>query len=274
MPKRINFIILIYWVILLVCTRVAAHDLWLVPQKFRINPGDLLILSANTGMDFPNSLSAITPNRIDKFFVVGKSGRKEVTEFKIKGKSLIAELNFEMTGTYIVAAALKPMEIKLSAEDFNQYLLHDGLSEVYNLRKRENILDKDAVEHYSKFPKSIIQVGEKLDEIPTQPINLILEIVPTVNPYKLKVSDSLWVTVLFRGKPLANAELAWSYPGKGKDFAGSTRTNVRGQANIPLERSGPYVIRMTHMEWVKKQTHEWESYWASLTFEVPGKNSR
>lgn len=262
---------MVHLLFLLVCTGLNAHDLWLIPQKFRIDLGESLILSANTGMDFPNSVSAITQDRIDKFFVLGRFGRKVLTKFKVAEKSLITKLNFETEGTYIVAAALKSKEIKLSAEDFNQYLLHDGLNDVYNLRKKENILDRDAVEYYSKFPKAIIQVGEKIDETPIQPANLIFEIIPTINPYKLKEGDSLWVTVLYRGNPLVNAELAWSYPGRGEEFAGSTRTNSLGQAKIPLERSGPYVVRMIHMEWVKKKTHEWESYWTSLTFEVSEK---
>ena len=74
----------------------------------------------------------------------------------------------------------------MSGEDFNRYLLHDGLIDVYKLREREGILDKDA----------------------------------------------------------------------------------NGIASVPLAKAGPYVIRMTHMEWVKRQTHEWESYWATITFEV------
>jgi len=74
--------------------------------------------------------------------------------------------------------------------------------------------------------------------------------------------------VFFQGDPLPNTDIAWSYPGQGEEFAGTTKTDGSGQAVIPLEKTGPYVIRMTHMEWVKKPTHEWESYWTSLTFEV------
>lgn len=272
MSKRAESTILIYLsTLLIICTGLNAHDLWLVPQKFRINLGETLIFSANTGMEFPKSVSAITPDRIEKFFVFGRFGKNEVTKFKVKENSLITELNFDMEGTYIVAVSLKPKEIKLKAQEFNQYLLQDGLGEIYNLRKKENILDQDAVEHYSKFPKSIIQVGKKIDDTPIRPANLILEIIPTVNPYKLEVGDSLWVSVLYYGDPLINAELAWSYPGRGAEFAGSTRTNEFGKAKIPLERSGPYVIRMIHMEWIKKKTHEWESYWASISFEVSEK---
>ena len=128
--------------------------------------------------------------------------------------------------------------------------------------------DEDAVEYYSKFPKTIIQVGGKIDDTSTIPAGLPIEIVPLVNPYGLKKGDQLGVKVLFRGKPLMNAEIAWSYPGMGEKFAGTALTGGNGTCKVSLERSGPFVIRLTHMEWVKKKTHEWESYWTSLTFEV------
>jgi uncharacterized GH25 family protein len=168
----------------------------------------------------------------------------------------------------VIAAALKPKEIKLTGKEFNEYLLADGLPDIYELRKREGILEKDAVEYYSKYPKTVIQVGEKKDDAATRPVGLPIEIIPRVNPYTLKMGDKLEVSVFFQGKPLPRAEIAWSYPGQGEGFAGSTKTDDTGRTSIPLVKTGPYVIRLTHMEWVKKPTHEWESYWASLTFGV------
>ncbi len=256
-----------------VSVTILAHDFWLVPKKFRISPGDSLIILANTGMDFPNSLSAVTPDRIDQFVLAGESTKENITEFTVEGNSLAANCSFGKPGTFVIAAALKPNEIKLTGKEFNEYLLADGLPNIYELRKKEGILHKDAVEYYSKYPKTIIQVGNKIDDSPTKPIGLPIEIVPKVNPYKLNKGDELEVLVLFQGKPLPNAEIAWSYPGRGEEFAGSAKTDESGQASIPLIKAGPYVIRLTHMEWVKKPTREWESYWTSLTFEVISNNN-
>ena len=266
--KGIRSCLLLLSITIWAASTILAHDLWLVPQKFKLNPGDSMIISANTGMDFPNSLSAVTPDRVNQFILVGKSIKEDITEFKVEGNSLVTECTFKEPGTYVIGVSLRPKEIKLTAEEFNEYLLHDGLPNIYELRKKEGILDKGAVEHYSKYPKTIIQVGKKLDEVPIKPLGLPIEIVPEVNPYGLKLGDDLEVTVLFHGKPLSDTEIAWSYPGKGEEFAGSKKADKNGKAVIPLEKVGPYVIRLTHMEWVKKPTHEWESYWTSLTFEV------
>jgi uncharacterized GH25 family protein len=254
----------------LILSGLFSHDFWLVPQKFRANPGERLVLSANTGMDFPKSLSAVTPDRFGQFLLVSAKDKKNLKDYKTKDNSLTTEITCGDAGTYIVGASLKPNEIRLTAQEFNEYLQLDGLPDIYELRKREGILDKDAVEFYSKYPKTIIQVGDRVDETPTKPLGLALEIVPQVNPYRLKAGDDLNVVVLFRGKPLPGADIAWSFPGRGDTFAGSIKTDADGKAAIPLAQAGPYVIRLTYMEWVKLQTHEWESYWTSLTFEVPG----
>jgi uncharacterized GH25 family protein len=253
--------------VLSVCT-LFAHDMWLVPTKYHIQPGESLVISTNTGMDFPKSLSAVTPDRLSLFKIVGKSDQKNLQDFKTVGNSLTTQINLKEVGTYVIAMALKQKEIKLTAKEFNEYLLSDGITSIYELRKKEGILDKDAVEYYSKFAKTLVQVGDSLDNTAIRPLGLLIEIVPAENPYSLKKGDELEVKVLYRGEPLPQAELFWSYPGMGEEFAGSTITDASGDAMVPLQKSGPYVIRMTYMEWVKMLTHEWESYWASLTFEV------
>lgn len=249
-----------------------SHDLWLVPNQFRIKRGEKVTVLANTGMNFPNSLSAVTPDRIEQYFLIGPNGKTDITSFNVHDKSLVTTLTLSQEGTYVLAATLKPKEIRLTAEEFNEYLLHDGLTQIYNLRKKKGFLDKSAVEHYSKYPKTIIQVGKQLTDTPTRPLDLPIEIVPLANPYQLQEGDKLKIRVYFQGKPLLGAEVAWSYPGHGEEFAGMTTTNNQGKAAIPLEKAGPYVIRLTHMEWVRKPSHEWESYWTSLTFEVLPKN--
>jgi len=68
---------------------------------------------------------------------------------------------------------------------------------------------------------------------PTKIFNLPLEIIPDFNPYGLKYGDSLSVTVLFRGNPLPEAELSWSFPAQGEKFAGTVKTN-KGGTNTDL----------------------------------------
>lgn len=268
MFKKMSLSLMFIALALLINAVISAHDTWLVPDKYKCEVGESVTLGINTGMEFPVSTAAVNPDRLSAFFVTGQSGEMTPEKFEEADNALVTKVTFSEAGTYVAATATKQREIKLTAEQFNDYLIHDGLKSVYELRKRENLLEEDAVELYAKHPKTIILVGGKLDDTPTKPVGMLIEIVPNVNPYSLKAGDYLEVTVLFRGEPLPGAEVAWSRPGTGEGFVGETRCDDKGVATIPLELQGPIVIRMIHMIRVDAATHGWESYWASVTFEI------
>ncbi len=75
--------------------------------------------------------------------------------------------------------------------------------------------------------------------------------------------------VLFQGKPLVDANLGWDHPGDGERTSGTVRTNDRGQALVPIARTGLMTIRLTHMTRPKVMDYEWESFWTTLTFRIP-----
>jgi uncharacterized GH25 family protein len=247
---------------------VAGHDTWLVPEQFRVHPGDTIAVDMNTGMDFPISLGPVTTDRIQYFDRHSPSEVTAITEYEMSGNSLRAQVKFENSGTHTVAAATRPRLISLSAKEFNEYLIVDGLKSIYEFREEKGLLEEDAVELYSKYPKALVQAGDILTDNVTKPLGLTVELVPLVNPYALEVGDELPVMFLFRGVPVAGVEVSWSYPGKGETFAGTVATDGEGKAVIPLENAGSYVIRAIQMLPVEEKAHSWESYWASLTFET------
>lgn len=255
-------------VTLLLTAVTLAHDTWLVPVKFVCEPGEEVAVDLSTGMDYPVSLGAAAPDRIAAWLLRGAGAERQVTGYAIDGESLRATVKPDAPGTWMIIAATKPKLISLPAEEFNEYLVHDGLTRVRDLRAREGLLEQDAVERYSKYPKTLIQVGSVLDETPLTASGAIIEIVPLANPYRLTQGDRLPVQVLFRGAPLAGAEVAWSAPGVGESFLGTVISDGRGIAEVPLERSGSFVIRTITMERVRQPEYEWESFWASLTFAV------
>ena len=48
------------------------------------------------------------------------------------------------------------------------------------------------------------------------------------------------------------------------------RTDAEGRVTLELDRPGPWLVTSVHMLAAPKETGaDWESLWASLTFEVP-----
>src|SRR5262249_7251857 len=161
-----------------------------------------------------------------------------------------------------------PKVITLAADEFNAYLVSDGMPHIYQLRAKEKTLHQPAVERYSKSPKVLIRVDDGQGDS-CRVVGLPLEIVPAQNPFTLKVGDTLRVRVLFQGKPLTDAPLGWTHPGDGDLPRGTVRTDAKGEALVPVARTGLMTIRLTHMTRPETKDYQWESFWTTLTFRLP-----
>ena len=250
---------------------VAAHDLWLIPPEKVDHQGPVKILAAS-GMAFPESEHAPDAAKFGARRVYNPAGKKSDAMVGA-AEEKYGVLSFAPTGdgVYIVAVETTPKFIELDAEKFNAYLVSDGLSNIYALRAKEKSLDQPGKERYSKSPKALVGVGDGDGEAgdPCRAVGLPLEIVPVQSPFDRKVGDTLKVNVLFRGKPLAEANLGWAHPGDGESPAGTVRTNTKGEALIPIAKAGLIAIRLTHMTRPKDKDFEWESFWTTLTFRIP-----
>ena len=221
-------------------------------------------------MDFPVSVNASDPSKYKLRVLILPDGSEGSLDAAGVGEN-VGLLDFETknAGIYVVGIQTEPKLITLEADEFNAYLVSDGLPHIYRLRSEEKILDQAGRERYSKSPKALIQVGT--DEIgdPSKVVGLPLEIVPLDNPFKLKIGNTLRVRVLFQGQPLPDANLGWDRPGDGEPPSGTVRSNSDGEALIPIQSVGMMTIRLTHMIRPKAEDYEWESFWTTLTFRIP-----
>jgi hypothetical protein len=244
-----------------------AHDLWLVPDA-QVVAGRPLNVRANSGMNFPISVHAPDPAAFVRRIVVTPAGdRGELEAAGQEGDSGLLRFKPTDRGVYVVAVETRPRVIELDAGQFNEYLVADGLPHIYRLRAKEKSLDQPARERYSKSPKLLIQVGQGGGD-PCRLVGLPLEIVPLRSPFDLRAGDTLAVRVLFGGKPLSDANLGWDLPDDGDPPSGTVRTDSRGEAFVPIARTGLMTIRLTHMTRPKADDYEWESFWTTLTFRI------
>ena len=245
----------------------AAHDLWLVPPA-RAEAGEEVVLELAVGMDFPQSLSALAPERVT--VRVHRPDRGAVAVEPAAGELVtIARHAPGSPGLWQASAVTRRNELSMDAAKFNDYLLHDGLAHVLAWRMNDGTLDEPADERYSKYVKALFAVGDSIDGPFAEPLGLRLEIVPLSNPLAARVGGTVPVRVLFDGEPLSGANVCWDHPGNGEAFSGQTWTDERGETLVPVARTGPMTLRMVHMTRVPDDPDvQWESFWSSLTFHV------
>lgn len=247
------------------------HDTWVLTI-----PGDgeqaTMRLSVRTGMDFPTSENSVAAENLSGWLVLPNGTKRPLGPFEARAaqKDSSCHLGELGEGVHVAVVDTKPRHIDMVAKKFNDYLLHDGLPHVLASRLDADELDRDATEQYRKCAKVVFAVGTGSAGNFDKPVGQQLEIVPLDAPTLLHPRDTLRVRVLFAGRALERANLCWDLPGNGEDLAGCTWTDSAGEALVPIAREGWMTLRLVHMTRPQTTAHEWESFWASCSFEVRG----
>ena len=98
-----------------------------------------------------------------------------------------------------------------------------------------------------------------------------LELIPGENPYMLTGGQILPVRLLYAGKPLQGA-LVTAFTKERPGAKISVRSDAKGRAALKIDRPGTWLVKAVHMIPASRESGaDWESFWASLTFEVPGR---
>ena len=143
-------------------------------------------------------------------------------------------------------------------------------------RRSNETADQPAAERYSKHVKTILQVGDPTTDSLRHRLEYPIEIVPMQNPATLAAGDSLEFLVLAEGEPVTNQLVYASYEGfHSHDETGAhreaaaLRTDDNGVARVELTQSGRWYLRLIRMLPSDDEGVDYESNWATLTFEVP-----
>lgn len=261
---------------LVISVTLAGHDFWLAAATWHASPGAKVTVTANVGGRFPVPTSFTTPDRVASLTLIGPTGRTELAGLRREGSSLAADLGLPSDpATYLVVMVIKPRFIEIPPNDFRTYLTHEGLGRVLAERERLGETSKPGRERYSRYAKLLIHVGDGANEHVTRPVGLPAELVPLTDPTRLRVGDTLAVQLLFEGRPVAGALVGGIYgssKGAPDEWPLKASTDERGEARLRLTDPGPWLIRTVHM--VRRdnetgaQAADWESYWASLTFDL------
>lgn len=250
----------------------SSHELFLKSDSHFLKPnttGQLYLFNGT----FDISENEITTDRIVDAKIMGPDYLFEPSEADYSAKNDITYLTMTTgdTGTYVAGISTLPKVLEMDAKAFNQYLDHEGLESTIAERKAMKITEKGAKERYSKHVKALLQVGDKTSIDFMKPLNYPIEFVPMNNPFEIKLGESVAFKLLCNGKPLADHIVHYSTSKPGVDAdenETSTKTNANGLVVVKPTEKGKWYVATIHMEKKSGDVVDYESNWATLTFEI------
>lgn len=256
---------------------LCSHDLYFKTDSYFLNPDQNSELFIYNGT-FDKSENSISRDRIISSSIIGPDYQfiPQDSDWYDKDKATHLKFKTGKQGTYLAGVSTKPKMIKLSAKDFNAYLEHDGILDVLADRKKSGKLSNDARELYAKSSKVLLQVGDTKTSNYKTIMDYPVELVPTSNPYSVKIGEKISFKLLIKGKPLTD-QLVYvgnrapatkpSAHGHSHDDA-SLRTDENGIFTIEIDHTGYWYLRTIHMVESSDANYEYISNWATLTFEI------
>lgn len=250
----------------------SSHELFLKSDNYFLkdNAESELYLFNGT---FDKSENTISRDRIVSALILGPDYNFLPAEEDYYDNGEVTFLKFKTgnEGTYVAGISTLPRVIELTANEFLEYLEHEGLTHMISERQAKEIHHQPAKEEYSKHVKAILQVGDEKSPHFNTVFGYPIEFVPLSNPYQIKTGDRLAFKLLLDGKPLKNQTVHYSSRNSTRsqdDSEGSTSTDDQGIFVIYINKPGIWYVASIHMEESEKEGIDYVSKWATLTFEV------
>ena len=248
---------------------VLAHDLWIEPSTCLADGGKVIGVKLRVGVDLLGDPVPRDPALIDRFIAADRTGTRPIVGRD--GEDPAGLLRIGSTGLVIVGYASTPSQIVLPAKKFNDYLVEEGLESVAALRAKRNETDAEARESFARCAKTLISSGAMTAADADRALGFTLELIAERNPYTLGPGQSLPVRLVYQNQPLAGA-LVVAVNRRNPAARVSARSGKDGRVTLTLSDPGVWLIKAVHMIAAPSGSEsDWASYWASLTFELPGK---
>lgn len=244
----------------------AAHDLWIEPTAFFPEAGKVIGVRLRVGQNLQGDPLPRDPDLINQFVVVEPTGRKPVVGRD--GADPAGLLRVSGAGLLIVGYRSNPSPIVLGAEKFNQYVKEEGLDAVAASRIRRGQTQADVHEIFARCAKSLLLSGPASPTQHDQSLGFTLELVAERNPYAIRPGDDLPVRLTYDGRPLAGALVA-AVSRVDPSVKLTARSDKNGRVRFRLPHGGLWLVKAVHMIPAPAGSNaDWESFWASLTFEL------
>ncbi len=240
----------------------SAHDFWIEASSYHPAIGETVQLGLRVGQDFMGDPVPRSTQIFDSFVVRDAAREWPVNGFENQDPA--GMLRIERDGVAVVSYRSKANPLELPAQKFEEFLKMEGLTRIEALRVQRGETGKPDHEQFFRYVKTLLRTGHtrprSIGHIP----GFRYDIVPESDLWS---TEPLRVQVLFEGKPAAGMRVSALHRDDASAKA-SALTDAEGRATLQLPKKGVWLIKSVYMtEAPKDSGFDWESLWASFTFE-------
>lgn len=259
----------------LISAPVLAHDLWLQPSAFWVQPNSPQSAFILIGHGQNRENWGIRSDRIILFRNISPDGRTADLRPLVKaGSSPAFPFSLKQAGTHVLVMQSNHAESSLPAARFNEFLAEEGLTPAIRHRAATKAVQKAGREIFSRRAKMLVQNGPfnpKLAGAATRRIGFDLEIVPERHPYALGSSRTIPIRVYYQGKPLPGALVKFTNLDADARPVATKRTGADGRSSFDIPSRGKWLLNVV---WTKPISGhpkaDFDTTFSSLTFGYPG----
>lgn len=243
----------------------AAHDFWIEPGSFRPKVGAKVPLRLLVGQDFAGDAALFNAAQFERYIVGGPGGEKPVDGSL--GDDPAGTVTIAQPGLYAVMYHSKKFEVSFDDfAKFESYLKDEGLERQLSFAQLRAGKGGKINEIYSRCAKTLIAGPQGETAAAERNFHCTLELVAESNPYR---TDDLRLRLWYRDAPIEGVlVVAFNKSDPGQKI--KVRTDNEGRVALKLTKPGIWLVKAVHMVVAARFIRaDWESFWASLTFERP-----
>lgn len=244
---------------------VHAHDFWIEPASFRPGAGREVPLAIYVGQDFKGESVIYLPDLFERYVYIGPKGERAVPGIPGDDAGRIPAIDAGLT--VVGYRSIRDRVTFDTPEEFAAYLEKEGMERIAVSSKRR--ADRRPIaEVYSRAAKSLLYAGPVREGPADRSLGFRMELIAERNPYALHPGGSLPVRLVYEDRPLEGA-LVVAFTRDRPHEKLRARTDKQGRVNLALDRPGVWLVTSVHMVRAPPRSNaDWESTWASLTFEL------
>jgi uncharacterized GH25 family protein len=245
---------------------LSAHDFWIEPTGFITDLGRVVGVKLRVGDDFHGDPVPRNEALIGDFVVMDATGRRRVVGRD--GSDPAGLLRVTSPGLMVIGYRSRPTPVTLPPDKFTQYLKEEGLESVIAARAGTQASQREGRELFSRAAKSLVRSGTTASGSGDRALGFPIELVAERNPYQMRVGDSLPVQLTYKNAPLADT-LVVAFNQRHPYQRQRVRSDRNGRATFTIDEPGLWLVKAVHMVPAPAGSNaDWESFWASLTFEI------